>query len=48
MRVLGDMFNRSFSTRDGRIVKPKTTKNTYPEHVKRKLQDSVEGSPVAR
>ncbi|RVX68164.1 hypothetical protein B0A52_08672 [Exophiala mesophila] len=41
------MFKRSFSTRDGRIVKPKTMKNTYPEHVKRKLQDSVEGSPVA-
>lgn len=41
------MFKRSFNTRDGRIVKSKTTKTTYPEHVKRKMQDSVEQSPVA-
>jgi len=41
------MFKRSFNTKDGRIVKSKTTKTTYPEHVKRKLQDSVDGSPVA-
>jgi len=47
MRSFDKMFKRSFNTKDGRIVKSKTTKTTYPEHVKRKLQDSVEGSPVA-
>jgi len=43
------MFKRSFNTREGRIVKSKTTKITYPEHVKRKMQDSVDdgASPVA-
>jgi len=47
MRSFDTMFKRSFNTRDGRIVKSKTTKTTYSEHVKRKLQDSVEDSPVA-
>jgi hypothetical protein len=43
------MFKRSFNTRDGRIVKSKTTKTNYPEHVKKKMQDTVDaGSPVAR
>jgi len=37
------MFKRSFTTRDGRIVKSKTSKTTYPEHVKRKMQDAVDG-----
>ncbi|KIY03413.1 uncharacterized protein Z520_00104 [Fonsecaea multimorphosa CBS 102226] len=42
------MFKRSFNTREGRIVKSKTTKTTYPEHVKKKMQDTVDaGSPVA-
>lgn len=49
MRSFDEMFKRSFNTRDGRIVKSKTTKTTYPEHVKRKMQDTVDaGSPVAR
>ncbi|KAI1629923.1 hypothetical protein EDD37DRAFT_618158 [Exophiala viscosa] len=48
MRRFDEMFKRSFNTRDGRIVKSKATKTTYPEHVKRKMQDSVdEGSLVA-
>lgn len=47
MRSFDKMFKRSFNTRDGRIVKSKTTKTSYPEHVKRKLQDSVEGATVA-
>jgi hypothetical protein len=47
MRSFDKMFKRSFNTRDGRIVKSKTTKTTYPEHVKRKLQDSVDDPPVA-
>jgi hypothetical protein len=48
MRSIDEMFKRSFNTKDGRIVKSKAIKTTFPEHVKRKLQDSVEGSPVAR
>lgn len=48
MRAFDKMFKRSFNTREGRIVKSKVTKTTYPEHVKRKLQDSVDDSPVAR
>jgi hypothetical protein len=48
MRALDEMFKRSFNTRDGRIVKSKTTKTNYPEHVKKKMQDTVDaGSPVA-
>jgi len=48
MRTLDAMFKRSFNTRAGRIVKSKPIKTTYPEHVKRKMQDSVdEGSPAA-
>jgi hypothetical protein len=47
MRSFDKMFKRSFNTREGRIVKSKTTKTTYPEHVKRKLQDSVDDSAVA-
>jgi len=48
MRSFDEMFKRSFNTRDGRIVKSKTTKTTYPEHVKKKMQDTVDaGSPVA-
>ncbi|OCT49107.1 hypothetical protein CLCR_05074 [Cladophialophora carrionii] len=48
MRSLDEMFKRSFNTRDGRIVKSKTTKTNYPEHVKKKMQDTVDaGSPVA-
>ncbi|KIW23362.1 uncharacterized protein PV07_11569 [Cladophialophora immunda] len=48
MRSFDDMFKRSFNTREGRIVKSKTTKTTYPEHVKKKMQDTVDaGSPVA-
>jgi len=48
MRSFDDMFKRSFNTRDGRIVKPKATKTNYPEHVKKKMQDTVDvGSPVA-
>ena len=49
MRSFDKMFKRSFNTRDGRIVKSKTIKTTYPEHVKRKMQDTVDdSSPVAR
>ncbi len=49
MRSFDEMFKRSFNIRDGRIVKSKPIKTTYPEHVKRKMQDTVdEGSPVAR
>ncbi|KIW46698.1 uncharacterized protein PV06_02346 [Exophiala oligosperma] len=48
MRSFDKMFKRSFNTRDGRIIKSKPIKNTYPEHVKRKMQDTVdEGSAVA-
>jgi len=48
MRTFDAMFKRSFTPRDGRIVKSKPTKVTYPEHVKRKMQDTVDaGSPVA-
>jgi len=48
LRSFDEMFKRSFNTRDGRIVKPKTTKTNYPEHVKKKMQDTVDaGSPVA-
>jgi len=48
MRSLDDMFKRSFPARDGRVVKSKPIKTTYPEHVKRKMQDTVDGgSPVA-
>lgn len=49
MRSFDEMFKRSFNTRDGRVAKSKTTKTIYPEHVKRKMQDTVDaGSPVAR
>ncbi|EXJ67542.1 uncharacterized protein A1O5_09555 [Cladophialophora psammophila CBS 110553] len=42
------MFKRSFNTREGRIVKSKTIKTNYPEHVKKKMQDTVDAdSPVA-
>jgi len=48
MRFDYRMFKRSFTPRDGRIVKSKPIKVTYPEHVKRKMQDTVDaGSPVA-
>jgi hypothetical protein len=48
MRSFDEMFKRSFNTRDGRIVKSKATKTNYPEHVKKKMQDTVDaGSPVA-
>jgi hypothetical protein len=48
IRSFDEMFKRSFNTRDGRIVKSKTTKTNYPEHVKKKMQDTVDaGSPVA-
>jgi len=47
MRTFDKMFRRSFSTRDGRVVKSKTIKTSYPEHVKRKMQDSLDSSPVA-
>jgi len=40
------MFKRSFVSRDGRVTKPKLIKTTYPEHVKRKMQDSLESPPV--
>jgi hypothetical protein len=41
------MFKRSFNTKDGRVTKPlKPTKNAFPEHLKRKMQDSLE-SPSA-
>jgi hypothetical protein len=42
------MFKRSFASRDGRVTKPKLIKTTYPEHVKRKMQDSLESPPVGR
>lgn len=35
------MFKRSFNIREGRIVKPKATKTTYSEQMKRKMQDSL-------
>jgi len=42
------MFKRSFN-KDGRVVKPpKAIKTTYPEHVKRKMQDSLDSPPVGR
>ncbi|RMD43734.1 hypothetical protein DV735_g1395, partial [Chaetothyriales sp. CBS 134920] len=41
------MFSRSFKTRGGRVTKPlKATKTTYPEHVQRKLQASMETPTV--
>ncbi|RMZ86363.1 hypothetical protein DV736_g6413, partial [Chaetothyriales sp. CBS 134916] len=41
------MFSRSFKTRDGRVTKPvKSTKTMYPEHMKRKLQASMESPTV--
>lgn len=41
------MFKRSFNTRDGRVTKPaKLTKTTYPEHMKRKMQESIESPSV--
>lgn len=40
------MFKRSFTTKDGRVTKSKTTKNAYPEHLKRKMQDSLESPSV--
>jgi hypothetical protein len=43
------MLKRSFNTRDGRVTKPlKLTKNAYPEHMKRKMQDSLESPSVGR
>jgi len=38
------MFKRSFISESGRVSKSKLTKRSYPEHVKRKMQDSL-GSP---
>ena len=35
------MFKRSFSIETGRVAKPKLIKKSYPEHVKRKMQDSL-------
>lgn len=35
------MFKRSFNTEAGRVAKPKLTKKSYSEHVKRKMQDSL-------
>jgi len=35
------MFKRSFNTESGRVAKTKLTKKSYPEHVKRKMQDSL-------
>ena len=40
------MFKRSFNTREGRVTKLKPTKTTYREHAKRKMQDSLDTSPV--
>lgn len=41
------MFKRSFNTKDGRVTKPsKPTKNVFPEHMKRKMQDSLDSPPV--
>jgi len=40
------MFKRSFNTKDGRVTKTKTIKNTYREHAKRKIQDSLDSPPV--
>jgi hypothetical protein len=43
------MFKRSFNTKDGRVTKPlKATKNAYPEHLKRKMQDSLDNQSVGR
>jgi len=40
------MFKRSFNIREGRVLKSKATKTTtYPEHMKRKMQDSLD-SPL--
>ena len=35
------MFKRSFTTENGRVAKTKLSKKLYPEHVKRKMQDSL-------
>jgi len=35
------MFKRSFTSQEGRVAKPKLIKKSYPEHVKRKMQDSL-------
>lgn len=35
------MFKRSFNTEAGRVAKPKLSKKSYSEHVKRKMQDSL-------
>lgn len=40
------MFKRSFNTEAGRVVKQKLMKKSYPEHVKRKMQDSL-SSPTS-
>lgn len=41
------MFKRSFNTKDGRVTKSsKQTKNVFPEHMKRKMQDSLDSPPV--
>jgi len=40
------MFKRSFNVREGRVTKPKTIKTTYREHVRKKMQDSLDSPPV--
>lgn len=42
------MFKRSFGTKEGRVAKSKLVKTTYPEHAKRKMQDSLDSPPVGR
>jgi len=45
------MFKRSFNTESGRVAKPKFSKKSYSEHVKRKMQDSLSSPnspPVGR
>jgi len=40
------MFKRSFNIHEGRVAKPKLTKKSYPEHMKRKMQDSLNSPPM--
>jgi len=44
---LGNMFKRSLGPKEGRVGKAsRPTKTTYREHVKRKMQDSLDSPPV--
>jgi hypothetical protein len=45
---LENMFKRSFGTKEGRVGKSRPIKNTYREHAKRKMQDSLDSPPVGR